>query len=147
MFKLPASERLLHWRTFRKKLDALTLPAAALETTQFWAQCPFSPYYLDIDTPKLWPDAWTLLSDNWYCDIAKSLAMIYTLCYTKHSPDMELRSYHDPDSNYDYNLVWINNGDLILNLEVGEVVNKACIKKDWKLIRCFKKADLKLDNY
>jgi len=145
MFKLPADERLLRWRTFRKNLDTLSLSDAALETIKLWAQCPFSPYYLDIDAPELWPDAWTLLTDNWYCDIAKALGIIYTLCYTKHSPTVELRSYHDPVNKYDYNLVWINNGDLILNLEVGEVVNKACIKKDWKLIRCFQQSELKLD--
>lgn len=147
MFKLTADERLIRWRKFRKNLDALTLYDASAATVQLWGSCPFSPYYLDIGKPETWPDAWTLLHENWYCDIAKALGMIYTLCYTKHAPNVELHVHHDPINNYDYNLVWVNDGEIVLNLVAGEVVNKEHINKEWELIKCFKKADLKLDNY
>ena len=73
--------------------------------------------------------------------------MLYTIKYTKHDPTVELRVYHDPITNYDYNLAWIDDGKYVLNMEDDEVVNKAQIEKDWKLRRSFQSADLKIDNY
>jgi hypothetical protein len=147
MFKLPADERLVRWRAFRKQLDTLTLDEAVKATNELWTHCPFSPYYLDAADPKSWPDPWTLLTENWYCDVAKALGMLYTIKYTKHNPLVEFRIYHDPTTNYDYNLVWIADGKYVLNLEDDEVVNKTLIDKDWKLKQSFQEADLKLDNY
>ena len=147
MFKLSAGERLTRWREFRKSLDHLPLDQAIESVVHFWAHCPFSPYYLDIAKPESWPDPWTLLEENWYCDIAKALGMLYTIKYTAHNPDVELRVYHDPATNYDYNLAWIEDGKYVLNLEADEVVNKKQIKNEWQLKRSFLKADLKLDNY
>jgi hypothetical protein len=147
MFKLPADERLHRWRAFRKQLDTLTLDEAVKATNELWAHCPFSPYYLDAADPKSWPDPWTLLTENWYCDVAKALGMLYTIKYTKHNPPVEFRIYHDPITNYDYNLVWIDDGKYVLNLEDDEVVNKTLIDKDWKLKQSFQEAELKLDNY
>lgn len=147
MFKLPADERLVRWRAFRKNLDTLTLDEAVKATNELWLRCPFSPYYLDPQKPEDWPDPWTLLTENWYCDIAKALGMLYTIKYTKHDPNVELRMYHDPSTNYDYNLAWIEDGKYVLNLEADEVVNKTQIENDWILRKCFQSGDLKLDNY
>ena len=147
MFKLHADERLVRWRTFRKSLDNQTLDDAVKATQELWSHCPYSPYYLDPTAPQTWPDPWTLLTENWYCDIAKALGMLYTIKYTKHNPEVELRIYHDPATNYDYNLAWIDDGKYVLNLEPNEIVNKTQIEKDWALKRSFQSADLKLDNY
>jgi hypothetical protein len=147
MFKLPADERLHRWRIFRKSLDTQTLDEAVIATVQLWSHCPFAPYHLDIDKPETWPDPWTLITENWYCDIAKALGMLYTIKYTKHDPEVELRVYHDPATNYDYNLAWIDDGKYVLNMEDDEVVNKTQIDKDWELRRSFQSKDLKIDNY
>ncbi len=124
MFKLPASERLTRWREFRKSLDILPYDRALEATVEFWNNCPFNPYYLDPDRPTDWPDPWTLVEENYYCDLAKALGMLYTIKFTAHNPDVELRVYVDPETKYNYNLVWIDNGKYVLNLIEGEVVNK-----------------------
>lgn len=147
MFKLHADERLTRWRSFRKSIDNQSLDDAVTATAQFWAHCPFSPYYLDAAKPETWPDPWTLITENWYCDVAKALGMLYTIKYTKHNPAVELRIYHDAATNYDYNLAWIDDGKYVLNMADEEVVNKTQIKEEWILKRSFQSADLKLDNY
>jgi len=124
MFKLPASERLTRWREFRKSLDSLTYERALEATVEFWHSCPFNPYYLDSDQPDTWPDPWTLVEENYYCDLAKALGMLYTIKFTTHNPEVEIRVYVDPETKYNYNLVWIDDGKYVLNLIEGEVVNK-----------------------
>lgn len=147
MFKLQASERLIRWRNFRKSLDKMPFDAAVQSTCELWEHCSFSPYYLDPDNVESWPDPWTLITENWYCDIAKALGMIYTIKFTIHNPDVELRIYKDKITHYDYNLVWINNGEHILNLLPGEVGAKSQIDQSWTLWKTFKSTDLKLHNY
>jgi hypothetical protein len=133
MFKLQASERLTRWREFRKSLDNLPLEEALVAVADFWASCPFSPYYLDPGKPDEWPDPWTMITENYYCDIAKALGMLYTIKYTKHDPEVELRMYFDPETKYGYNLVWIEQGKYVINLVTDEIVNKAQVENTLKL--------------
>lgn len=147
MFKLTETERVHNWHLFRKSLDNLPLNIALSKVVQYWDHCPFSPYYLDVEDVANWPNPWTLIAENWYCDVAKALAMLYTIKYTKHNPDVELRIYHDESSHYDYNVAWIENGTYILNLEQHEISNAASIEPTWVLKYCFKSDELKLDNY
>lgn len=128
MFKLPAAERLTRWRDFRKSLDILSLPEALTAVVDFWHGCPFSPYYLDPSKPDEWPNPWTLIEENYYCDIAKALGMLYTIKFTIHNPIVELRIYIDPETKYQYNLVWIDDGKYVINLVEGEVVNKTLVE-------------------
>ena len=124
MFKLQATERLTRWRDFRKSLEDLPLEKAVQATVDFWQSCPFSPYYLDPNDPNSWPNPWTLIEENYYCDLAKALGMLYTIHFTKHQPEVELRVYIDPETRYQYNLVWIDGGKYVINLIEGDVVNK-----------------------
>jgi len=77
MWKLKATERITRWRDFRKSLDQFSLEQAAIQTAEFWQGCPFTPYYLEADHPDTWPDPWTLLAENYYCDLAKALGIYY----------------------------------------------------------------------
>ena len=146
MFKLPASERLVRWRDFRKSLDALPLEKAIESTVDLWHGCPFSPYYLDPDKPETWPNPWTLIEENYYCDIAKSLGILYTIKFTQHNPEVELRIYIDPKTRYSYNLVWIEQGKYVLNLISDQVVNKTHVEKNLKLKVKYDK-ELNLNSY
>jgi hypothetical protein len=137
MFKLQASERLTRWREFRKSLDHLPLNDALVAVNDFWASCPFSPYYLDPTKPDEWPDPWTMITENYYCDIAKALGMLYTIKYTAHNPDVELRMYVDPETKYGYNLVWIEQGKYVINLVTDEIVNKEQVENTLKLKATF----------
>ena len=145
MFKLNPSERLLRWREFRKDLDSQDLPTACQSVIDFWSNCPFSPYYLDHDYPELWPDPWTLIEENYYCDLAKALGIVYTLYLTDHRPEMEIRVYNDLSTKEQYNLVLVNQGKYVLNLVHDEVVNKEQIEKNLKLSKTLSIFDLGLD--
>ena len=146
MFKLPASERLTRWRDFRKSLDNQTLEEALQSVVDYWYRCPFNPYYLDPDHPQNWPDPWTLVEETYYCDLAKALGMLYTIKFTDHSPEVEIRVYYDPETKYNYNLVWIAQGKYVLNLISGEIVNKTHVEKTLKLKVEYSK-ELKLNSY
>ena len=145
MFKLSASERLSHWLEFRKKLDNLPLIEALEATVQMWRGCPFSPYYLDPDRPESWPDPWTLVEENYYCDLAKALGILYTIKFTKHDPDVEIRIYYDTETKYNYNLVFINQGKYVLNLIEHQVVNNT-LPEHLKLKISYNE-ELKLNSY
>lgn len=147
MWKLKADERIARWREFRKKLDTLNLNEAALEVANFWTGCPFTPYYLDIEQPDEWPDPWTLIEENFYCDIAIAMGMLYTIKFTAHDPLVELRVYYDPESKVYYNLAWIDDGKYVLNMVEGEVVNKAQIAEQLELRYCYGAIELKLNSY
>jgi len=149
MWKLPVSERLSRWRDFRKQLNELSLESAILETEQFWRTCPFIPYYLDSDSPKTWPNPWQLLEENFYCDLAKTLGIVYTLSLTehRHNTTFEIRIYYDPISRVTYNLAWINQGKYVLNFVDGEIVNNTSIDKKLKLRHRWTAGDLNLEQY
>ena len=102
---------------------------------------------MDIDLPNEWPDPWTLIEENFYCDIAIALGMLYTIKFTSHSPLIELRVYQDPETQVYYNLAWIEGGKYVLNMTEGEVVNKTQIAKHLNLRYCYGDAELKLNSY
>jgi hypothetical protein len=149
MWKLDPSDRITHWRDFRKSLNHLSLDQAVITVAEFWQPCPFSPYYLDPDAPDTWPDPWTLIYENHYCDIAKCLGIMYTILLTEHRKniDVELRVYQDSTTGYVYNLSWINQGKYIINLIDGTVVNNTQFDKTLKLQNTLSAAELKLENY
>lgn len=147
MWKLNASERSARWREFRKSLATLNLDQAVAQVADFWTSCPFTPYYLDPDEPGAWPDPWTLIEENCYCDVARALAMLYTIKLTTHAPIVEFRIYYDPECRVYYNLAWIADGKYVLNMSEGEVVNKAQIESAWRLKSQYNEEQLKLNSY
>jgi hypothetical protein len=147
MWKLKAEERLARWRDFRKQIDQMPLDSAIEQVVEFWHGCPFEPFYLDPENPAKWPGPWELIEENWYCDLAKALGMLYTIKFTNHNPEVEIRVYYDPATRYTYNLVWINNGKYVLNLIESQVVNKTQINKNLKLKHTYSSTELNLNSY
>jgi hypothetical protein len=149
MWKLDTAGRMTQWRDFRKSLDELSFDQALEQTAKLWQTAPFSPYHLDPENIQTWPDPWTLIQENVYCDIAKCLGIMYTLLLSKHRTnlDIEFRVYRDAVTNYEYNLAWINQGKYILNMTDGEVVNNTQFDKNLKLVSKYTAADLQLENY
>ena len=149
MFQLKPEDRLRSWREFRKTLDSLPIEDAIKEVVDFWQKCPFEPYYLDPATPQDWPNPWDLIIENYYCDLAKCLGMLYTLYFTEHGEtlDIELRVYVDPETRYEYNLVLFEQGKYVLNFQDGDIVNIEAINKNLALKRIYSSTDLKLEEY
>jgi hypothetical protein len=146
MWKLETGERLARWRDFRKSLDDLSLPDAAQATAEFWQSCPFNPYYLDPADPESWPNAWDLITENYYCDLAKALGIVYTLHFSKHDANLnpEIHIYNDPETGYVYNLSVLAGGKYVINFLDNKIVNIESIKKKLELKRCYTSVELKL---
>lgn len=147
MFQKPAEDRLRAWREFRATIESLPIEQALVQTAEFWARAPFVPYNLDPGMPQIWPDPWTLIYENSYCDVAKCLGIVYTISLTKHKTDVEFRIYRDPKTGYEYNLAWFAQGKYILNMIDGEVLNNTQFDKSLKLIKQFSEKELQLESY
>lgn len=149
MFKLSSKDRLIQWKIFRKTLNSLSLDTSIHKTQELFESCPFSPYFLNIDDVNSWPDPWTLILDNYYCDIAKVLGIVYTLHLTDHKLSIcpEIRSYYDTKSRVYYHIAYLCQGKYVLNLIENEVVNKEQINQNLILKYCYTAVDLKLDQY
>ena len=148
MFNLPAEDRLRSWRDFRFSLNSLTLDTALQQTADLWARAPFVPYYLDPDDHVNWPDPWTLINENYYCDIAKCLGILYTMSLTTHRNELEIeyRQYTHPETHHVYNLAWFAQGKYIVNLIDNEIVNKEQIDKKLVLGQLLTAEELKLEH-
>lgn len=146
MWTLLPSERLRSWHDFRKEINDLDLTSAIEKINHLWCYAPFVNHYLTTDQIADWPDPWELLYENYYCDLAKALGMLYTLYLSDHKDNltMEIRIYTNPDTKQTYNLVWINQGKYVLNLEYDEVVNKHYIDQRLKLKETISIEQLKL---
>jgi hypothetical protein len=146
MWKLETNERLARWRDFRKSLDAMPLDCAVQTTAEFWHGCPFNPYYLDPADPESWPGAWDLVTENYYCDLAKALGIVYTMYLTQHAADSspEIHIYNDTESGYVYNLSVFADGKYVVNFLDNKIVNIESISKKYKLMHCYSERQLKL---
>ena len=139
------SERLRFWHDFRKKISNQDLEQALKETTHLWSYAPYVAHYLTTDHIENWPGPWELIYENYYCDLAKALGIVYTLYLSDHKPEIEIRIYTNPSTKDEYNLVFINKGKYVLNLVHDEVVNKKQIDKDLKLVKTLTASDLGLE--
>ena len=149
MFKLSTGDRLDRWKSFRVTLNEFSIGKAIELTNELWAACPFTPFYLDPENPNNWPDPWTLLEENYYCDLAKVLGIIYTLHLCNHGQNLqpELRIYLNTKTRHTYHIAYLCDGKYVLNLIEGEIVNKEHINQELKLKYRYTAADLKLEQY
>jgi hypothetical protein len=146
MWKLDASGRIAHWRAFRLTLSGKSLEQAIQATADFWQSCPHQPYYLDPNEPETWPSAWDLLTENYYCDIAKALGMLYTISYSVHGHKLPMKIcvYYDPETGYEYNLAVFDEGKYVINLLDGQIVNITQVNEKFRLKHCYDSATLKI---
>lgn len=66
-----------------------------------------------------WPDPWTLLAQDGFCDLARALGIVYTVLMLEHPDitDVTLIEYDD------HNLVHVNQGKYILNWCPRQLLN------------------------
>lgn len=149
MFKLNTRERLSLWRQFRQELDLLPIDKAINEANKLWSSCPFTPFFLSLDDIDNWPSPWQLIEENYYCDLAKCLGLVYTLYLTKHKPTLhpEIRIYYDSASKHTYHIAYLCHGKYVLNLIDNDVVNKEHINQQLKLKHRLTADDLRLEQY
>ena len=112
--------RLTAWSNLRNQTQSIDLDLALTQINSWWFQTPWKPYYLHWDDLSNWPDPWQLLSDNYYCDLARGLGILYTISLLEHADltDAELVLTED-----DCNLVLVNKRKYILNWDQDTIVN------------------------
>lgn len=149
MWTLRPEERLHQWRAHRESISARDLESALQATSQLWSYAPYVAHYLAADLIAEWPDPWALVHENYYCDLAKALGMLYTLYLCDHwdntIDNLEIRVYKDLDTGDILNTVWVNRGKYILNLRFNEIVNKHLVDEKLQLKHRYSVADLGLD--
>lgn len=147
MWNLKPDERIRQWRHFRLEIGNQNLEIALKNVSNLWSYAPYVSHYLHPTDLTQWPDPWVLLHDNYYCDLAKSLGMLYTLYLSAHwktnIDDIEIRIYETITEQF--NTVWVNQGKYILNLEYNTIVNKSSICSDFRLQHQITIDQLKLD--
>jgi len=148
-WNLRVNDRLTQWKDFRHQLDRLPLESAVVELNNMWSTAPFVNYNLDPSDPKTWPDPWTLLAENYWCDVAKSLGIAYTIYFSSHkSTPMEIRVYYDYKDKTKHCVAWLDHGKYILNYWPYEIVNTEQIEeKQLQLLYQYSSKELQLDKY
>ena len=148
-WNLRVNDRLTQWKDFRHQLDRLPLESAVVELNNMWSTAPFVNYNLDPSDPNSWPDPWTLLAENYWCDVAKSLGIAYTIYFSSHkSTAMEIRVYYDYKDKTKHCVAWLDHGKYILNYWPYEIVNtKQIEEKQLQLLYQYSTTDLQLENY
>ena len=146
---LRLSDRLAEWKDFRRKISGLSLAQAIPEVNRLWSTAPIVTYNLAPDEPNTWPDPWALLAENYWCDVAKSLGIVYTIYFSSHrTVPMEIRVYYDYKDKTRHNLAWIDDGKYILNYYPYEIVNTELVeKKQLQLLYQYSSTDLQLEKY
>lgn len=149
MWDLAAQERLQAWRRLREHYDRLDFEQALAEITRHWSYAPYVNHYLDYQDPASWPDPWTLLAENYYCDLAKTLGMLYTLYLSRHRENhtYAVKILVNPRDKMIYNLVLIDDGKYVLNFVFSEVVNISQLDPDLIELRHYTDQDLKLERF
>ena len=148
-WNLRVNDRLAEWKDFRHQLDRLPLESAVVELNNMWSTAPFVNYNLDPSDPNTWPDPWTLLAENYWCDVAKSLGIAYTIYFSSHKlTPMEIRVYYDYKDKTRHCVAWLDNGKYILNYWPYEIVNtKQIEEKQLQLLYQYSSTDLQLEKY
>jgi hypothetical protein len=123
------SDRLSSWNLLRTQCQQMDTESALTTINSWWFHSPWKPYYLHWDDIRDWPDPWQLLSDNYYCDVARGLGILYTITLLDRADlaDATLVLTETGD-----NLVLVNKSKYILNWDQDITVNtiqEANIKK------------------
>jgi hypothetical protein len=133
-------DRLLEWRSLRTRVQNLSLLDMLVEVDTWWQQAPLCLHYLHMDDYENWPEPWTLLADNLYCDLAKCLGIVYTILLLDRD-DIITLVINETDN---YFLIEVNN-EHVLNYYPREVVTKDSIH-DYD-IRCSVNIDKNFINW
>jgi len=115
-------DRLVLWNQLRTENFDNDLESALLAINNWWQMLPLDNAYLHWEDDQNWPDPWDILADGVFCDLTKSLGIVYTLHLLNRNDinDVMLAVTDEGD-----NLVLVNDAKYILNWAPGEILNTA----------------------
>ena len=79
IFQSSYEARLQDWFQLRNSVSSLPLQDQCITIDKWWQTAPLVTHHLHPHDMDNWPDPWVLLSENTYCEVARSLGMCYTL--------------------------------------------------------------------
>ena len=120
MWPVDFAQRLESWNSLRDLAQTLPMEQALESINSWWFAVPWQPYYLHWDDQANWPDPWQLLSDNYYCDLARALGILYTITLLDRE-DLGDATLVLTDSGD--NLVQVAKSKYILNWDRDNIVN------------------------
>ena len=112
--------RLESWQALRTQVQSLPIESALAAINNWWFNSPWQPYYLHWDDNQDWPDPWQLLSDNYYCDVARGLGILYTISLLDRADLMSVELVLTKEG---HNLVLVDKTKYILNWDRNTIVN------------------------
>lgn len=115
-----SDDRLLAWNQLRENNKNNSLEQALLNINNWWQLLPINTHYLHWDDIERWPDPWDLIADGIFCDLAKSLGIVYTIHLLERSDIIQV-DFAETDQGD--NLVLVNQGKYILNWAPNELLN------------------------
>lgn len=113
------SARLASWHRLRENSRTRPVPQVLHEINAWWFAAPWSSYYLHWDDRDSWPDPWQLLSDNIFCEVARGLGMLYTICMLERPEITDAELVETPSGT----LLRVQGSKYILNWHRDTVVN------------------------
>ena len=145
MFDLKPEDRLHFWRQFRADLKSLPEEEALQAVVDLWGKAPTTNGYLDWTRCEEWPDPWTLLNDNHYCDVAIALGIFYTIYLSEILDNSTISVVIYKSETKFVNAVHITK--YALNIVYRQVVNTTSIPQDLSIQKVFTVEDLKAQKY
>jgi len=120
-------DRILNWREWRQSISNLSSQGCLKSVADAWARAPIVTHYLTPDIPEEWPDPWTLIHDNIYCDLGIALGMFYTIALLDRPELDNVRLEIYNTRNGWINLCSIDRGLYLLNWSPRSIVNTTTV--------------------
>jgi hypothetical protein len=118
-------DRLVLWNKLRTENANNRLGDCLTNVNNWWQMLPIDKHHLHWEDEKNWPDPWDILADGIFCDLAKSLGIIYTLYFMDRPDIYEIKLAETTEG---HSLVLVNDGDYILNWAPNEILNISTAK-------------------
>lgn len=131
IFQTTYDQRLQNWYELRSKIKNSDVKTICVEVDKWWQKAPLVNHYLHEDCQDIWPGPWELLCENTYCNMARGLGMIYTLCLLGIK-EVEFHKAKDYN-NEDVVLVLVDSAKYILNYWPDTVLNNSL--QDFTLLK------------
>ena len=121
VFQCNYDVRLKSWYDLRQSLKDADLKTQCIEVDKWWQYAPLVNHYLLHHLPDTWPNPWELLAENYYCEVARGLGMIYTILLlgTTDIDFVVAKNYN----NEEITLVLVDRAKYILNYWPNMVLN------------------------
>jgi hypothetical protein len=109
-FILSPTDRLAHWKSFRKTLPRFPEAEQMKQVVEYWALPPLMTFAYDPEVPNSWGTPWEMIDEGNWCRNSVAIGMEFTLRLSGwDAKRLKLRYWKDYDIS-----------DLILVLQIDD---------------------------